>query len=141
MQRDVIRHRESVDQRPTGSSGKYEPDNRKDLIMRFLMLVCVDNPVVPPTEKHGAVEEWVNTMDARGARVTGDRLGPEFEATAVRVRGGRTLVTDGPFLETKEALAGFDLLECRDLAEAIEIASQHPAAEHLVMELRPIISG
>lgn len=107
--------------------------------MQFLMLVCVDNPRVAPRETEGDVEDWVTTMDARGARLAGDRLAPEFESRAVRVRGGKTLVTDGPFLETKEALAGFDLLECRDLAEAIEIAAAHPAAQHLVMELRPII--
>jgi len=107
--------------------------------MQFLMLVCVDNPPVAPAEPVGDVEEWVTTMGARGARLAGDRLAPEYQSTAVRVRGGRTLVTDGPFLETKEALAGFDLLEARDLAEAIEIAAAHPAAQHLVMELRPII--
>jgi len=108
--------------------------------MQFLMLVCVDNPPVTPSGDPGDVEEWVTTMDARGARLAGNRLSPEFESTAVRVRGGRTLVTDGPFLETKEALAGFDLLEAKDLAEAIEIAAAHPAAGHLVMELRPILA-
>ena len=71
----------------------------------------------------------------------GDRLAPEGLAAAVRVRGGKVLVTDGPFLETKEILGGFDLLECRDMAEAIEVAAAHPFATRGVMELRPVWTG
>jgi hypothetical protein len=108
--------------------------------MQFLMLVCVDDqPWEPPAEPVGDVDDWVNTMDARGLRVAGDRTARDVDARTVRVRNGEVVVTDGPFLETKEALAGFDLLECRDLAEAIEVAAAHPfAAEGGVMELRPI---
>lgn len=107
--------------------------------MQFLMLVCSDTvPVAPPTEPEGDVEEWVTTMDSRGIRVAGDRLMPAAHAAIVRVRNGKTVVTDGPFLETKEVLGGFDLLECRDLAEAIEVAAAHPFASRGVMEIRPI---
>jgi hypothetical protein len=107
--------------------------------MRFLMLVCRDNVAVPPSVgPSGDVEEWVSTMDGRGLRVTGDALAVETEASVVRVREGKVLVTDGPFLETKEALGGFDLLECRDIAEAIEVAAAHPYASRGVMEIRPI---
>jgi hypothetical protein len=108
--------------------------------MRFLMLVCSASEPVDESEPVGDVEQWVETMDGRGHRVTGDRLEPETAATTVRVRGGKVVVTDGPFLETKEALGGFDLLECRDLAEAIEVAAAHPFARLGVMELRPIRS-
>lgn len=108
--------------------------------MQFLMLVCHDNVPVDPPEVEGDVDEWVETMDGRGVRLLGNRLQPEFESRAVRVRGGKTFVSDGPFLETKEALAGFDVLECRDLAEAIQVAAAHPAAAHAVMELRPILA-
>jgi hypothetical protein len=59
----------------------------------------------------------------------------------VRLRGGEVKVTDGPFLETKELLGGFDLLECRDLAEAIEVAAAHPFAARGVLELRPVWTG
>jgi len=55
----------------------------------------------------------------------------------VRVRGGELLVTDGPYLEAKEWIAGFDTLECRDLDEAIEVASKHPMARFGTLELRP----
>ena len=110
--------------------------------MQFLMLVCRDTaPVTPAPGPEGDVDEWVDTMGARGVRLAGDRLAPEGLAAAVRVRGGKVLVTDGPFLETKEILGGFDLLECRDMAEAIEVAAAHPFATRGVMELRPIWTG
>ncbi len=110
--------------------------------MQFLLFVCRDTvPVEPPFTPGDDVEEWVSTMDARGLRVAGDRLAPEREASTVRVRDGQVLVTDGPFLETKEALGGFDLLECRDLAQAIEVAAAHPFATQGVLEIRPIWTG
>ena len=107
--------------------------------MRFLMFVCSDTePVDPPSGPVPDVEDWVTTMDGRGIRITGEPLAHQREAATVRVRDGKTVVTDGPFLETKEVLAGFDLLECRDLAEAIEVAAGHPMAYSGVIELRPI---
>ena len=106
--------------------------------MRFLMLVCRDTEPVPDAPPEGDVEEWVTTMDARGVRITGDPVAHQREARAVRVRRGEIVVTDGPYLETKEILGGFDLLECRDMAEAIEVAAAHPFATQGVLELRPI---
>jgi len=110
--------------------------------MRFLMLVCRDTEPVPDGAESGApisdVDEWATTMDARGIRITGDPVAHQREAKAVRVRRGEIAVTDGPYLETKEILGGFDLLECRDMAEAIEVAAAHPFAREGVMELRPI---
>jgi hypothetical protein len=110
--------------------------------MQFLMFVCLDTvPVEPPTTPVGDVDDWVSTMDGRGLRVAGDRIAPEKEASVVRVRNGEVLVTDGPFLETKEVLAGFDLLECRDMAEAIQVAAAHPMAAQGVLEIRPVWTG
>lgn len=106
--------------------------------MRFLMFVCRDTEPVEPPAQPGDLDNWVETMDARGLRVTGDPLAPQGEARVVRVRRGETVVTDGPFLETKEILGGFDLLECRDMAEAIEVAAAHPYAAEGVIEIRPI---
>lgn len=106
--------------------------------MQFLMLVCRDTVPVPPPASSGDIEEWVTTMDSRGVRLAGEPLASEREGSVVRVRDGELLVTDGPFLETKELLGGFDLLECKDMAEAIEIAAAHPFATQGVMEIRPI---
>jgi len=74
----------------------------------------------------------------RGQFIAGEALEPTSTATSVRVREGRTVVTDGPFAETKEALGGFYLLECKDLDEAIEMAARIPAAKRGTIEVRPI---
>jgi hypothetical protein len=74
----------------------------------------------------------------RGQFIAGEALEPTPTATSVRVQDGRTVVTDGPFAETKEALGGFYLLECRDLDEAIEMAAKIPAAKRGTIEVRPI---
>ena len=84
------------------------------------------------------VGECVAEVDKRGVQVFGQRLRPVEDATTVRVRSGELLVTDGPFTESKEWIAGFDILECRDLDEAIEIASKHPMARFGRIELRPV---
>lgn len=74
----------------------------------------------------------------RGQFVAGEALDSTATATSVRIRDGRTVVTDGPFAETKEALGGFYLLNCRDLDEAIEMAAKIPAATRGTIEVRPI---
>lgn len=107
--------------------------------MQFLMLVCVDHERPAPQEGTPDVEEWVATHDANGTRLLGDRVAPAREARQVRVRDAKLMVTDGPFVETKEVLAGFDVLECADMDEAIEIAARHPMAWGGVIELRALV--
>ena len=104
--------------------------------MRFLMLVC--GPVAPAATPAGqAVAQWVTTMDRSGARVTGGELAPETRAVAVRVQDGQRQVTEGAFLATKGALLGFDLLECQDMTEAIELVAAHPLVSRCTLEIRP----
>jgi hypothetical protein len=80
---------------------------------------------------------WDEEMTVRGVRLLGRELElPETAATA-RVRDGETLVTDGPFAETKEFIAGFDLLECADLKEAVEVAATCPISRFQTLEIRP----
>jgi hypothetical protein len=76
-------------------------------------------------------------MDGKGIRLMGDRTRPASAATTVRVRNREVLITDGPFTETKDVIAGFDVLECEDLDQAIEVASKHPMAWAGMIELRP----
>jgi hypothetical protein len=76
-------------------------------------------------------------MDSRGVRITGNALAPDSEAVAVRVRDGRLQTTQGAFLDTNGALLGFDVLDCRDLDEAVEAAAAHPLAHRCVLEIRP----
>ncbi len=107
--------------------------------MRFMLFVCRDTVDPGPTAPEGAaVAAWVDRMDKSGRRVTGDPLAPEREAAAVRVRGGQVKVTDGAVLRTDDMLLGFDLLDCRDRAEAIAVAAEHPLAARGVLEIRAL---
>jgi hypothetical protein len=109
--------------------------------MEYMLMICRDESVaVSPEEIRDiitATQAWVEEMDGRGVRVLGHALQPVSDATTVRVRGGDVLVADGPFAETKEQIAGFDVIECADLDEAIEVASKHPMARYGTIEVRP----
>ena len=74
-----------------------------------------------------------------GRRIAAEALQSVDTATTVRVRNGKVSMTDGPFAETKEQLAGFYLVECKDLDEAIEWAAKIPGSEVGSVEVRPII--
>jgi hypothetical protein len=73
-----------------------------------------------------------------GAMVGSNRLRPTSDATTVRVRDGKTLATDGPFAETREALGGYYLVEAKDLDEAVAIAAKIPTAQYGSIEVRPV---
>src|SRR5688500_18584103 len=75
----------------------------------------------------------------RGCKVAGAALQPSATATTVSIRGGETLVTDGPFAETKEQLGGYYILDCNDLDEAIELATRIPWAPSGHIEVRPVL--
>jgi hypothetical protein len=105
--------------------------------MKYLLLICID-PDVTLTPEQVAVGAWIAEMTTRQVRLTGDRLRPVSDATTVRRRGDEVLVSDGPFAETREQIGGFDLIDCKDLDEAIEIASKHPIARYGTIEIRPI---
>ena len=105
---------------------------------RYMMLVCTDPAVDPRESDHmEPVDPWVTEMDGRRIRLFGSVLEPPGAARTVRVREKHAFVTDGPFAETKEQIAGFDVLECADLDEAIEAAAKHPMAHLGILELRP----
>jgi hypothetical protein len=113
--------------------------------MKYLMLVCWDgermNAQSEPDPSDSRDKEsfpWLDDVQARGVWVTGDQLAPPRRARTIRVRGRKTLVTDGPFAETKEAVGGFDILECGSLEEAVEIAAEHPIAQMGTIEVRPL---
>jgi hypothetical protein len=73
-----------------------------------------------------------------GLLISAEALQPVETATTVRVRNGKMMITDGPFAETKEQLAGFYLIEARDLNDAIQAASKIPPAREGSIEVRPI---
>ena len=84
------------------------------------------------------IEEWASELEGRDAHRHGDRLRPVEDATTVSIRNGELIVAAGPFAETKESIAGYDVIECRDLDEAIEIAAKHPMARFGKIEIRPV---
>ncbi|MGN9846340.1 YciI family protein [Nonomuraea sp. H19] len=102
-----------------------------------MMFVCTDLEPDTDQENEPDIDAWVSENDARGRRLQGTALAPTSAATTVRVRNGELLISDGPFTETKEVIVGFDLLECADLDEAIEVARAHPMARAGRLELRP----
>ena len=81
---------------------------------------------------------FTDDIKRSGHYVAGEALQPVQTATTVRVRSGKVSTTDGPFAETKEQLAGFYLVEARDLEEAIQIASRIPSAKLGSIEVRPV---
>jgi len=131
--------------------------------MKFLMLVCVEGdsfendaaaeeaaaaaapdaagaPNTADTEDSGSFP-WLDDVMARGIRLDGDRLRPPSQAKTVLVRDGEVLVSDGPFAETKEVICGYDVLECANIAEAVQVAAAHPVAAFGKIEVRPFWSG
>jgi hypothetical protein len=109
--------------------------------MKYLLLICRDPAIeLSPGEKAampGMTKVWVDEMDGRGVRLQGNALQPVTDATTVRVRSDDVLISDGPFAETKEQVAGFDIVDCADLEEALEVASKHPVARFGSIEVRP----
>jgi hypothetical protein len=109
--------------------------------MRYVLLICDDENGSPSNEELDADpvhQAWLADVERRDARVVGARLRPVVDATTIRVREGETLVSDGPFAETKDFVGGVAIIECADLDEAIEIASGHPYARRGCIEIRPV---
>ena len=112
--------------------------------MRYLLLVCWGTDTMDGQTEPGPDDDrdeegfpWLDDLQERGIWVTGDQLAPPRRARSVRVRDGKTMVTDGPFVETKEAVGGFDIIEAGSLEEAVEIAAGHPIAQIGTIEVRP----
>lgn len=115
--------------------------------MKYLLLVCWDGETMngqaepEPGERVAEGFPWLDDLQARGRWIIGDQLAAPRRARSVRVRDGKTVVTDGPFAETKEAVGGFDLIEADTLEEAVEIASGHPVARVGTIEVRPLFGA
>jgi hypothetical protein len=117
------------------------PPVRQDRRMRYALLICDDESRSPSNEELDADpghQAWAADLERRGAKLIGFRLRPIVDATSVRVRDGETLVSDGPFAETKDFVGGVVLIDCPDLDDAITIAAGHPYARWGGVEIRPI---
>ena len=112
--------------------------------MRYLLMICNDERAYEARSPQEAEETlaaygaWAEEMGKRNVLLGGERLRPTTDATTVQVRDGEVLTSDGPFAETKEQIGGYFLVDCKDLDEAIDVASKLPGARHGTIEVRPI---
>ena len=116
--------------------------------MKYLLLIYTDEAAaaaaqanVSPEEQAAQTEAWYDYGDwltEKGWMMAGDPLQPTATATVVRAPDGKPVVTDGPFAETKEQLAGYYLLDVANVDEAIEAGARCPAATWGTIELRPV---
>jgi hypothetical protein len=107
------------------------------------MLFTYRDPSVPldPEQRASvpaAVAAWCDEMDGRGVRLEGHVLGPLSETRTIQVRAGELAVGDGPVADQNLQIAGFNILDCAGLEEALEVAAKNPGASFGVLELRPI---
>ena len=105
--------------------------------MKYLCLVYGEEKAMQEMDDKRC-KSYSDGVRASGQCISAEALQPVASATTVRVRNGKVSVTDGPFAETKECLAGFYLMEARDLNEAIQLASRIPPAEIGSIEVRPV---
>jgi hypothetical protein len=119
-------------------------NNLKECTMKFVCLVYSEPTDLGPktdAESEALLDEHLDYDDVlrEGDHyILSDALQPVDTATTVRVRGGKTSVTDGPFAETKELLGGFILIEARDMDEAVQLAAGIPSARMGCIEVRPV---
>jgi hypothetical protein len=112
--------------------------------MRYLLMICSDESAIgalSPEEGSAMMAEYNafgEEMGRRGVLQGGERLRPTSDATTVQIRHGELLVADGPFAETKEQVGGYYVVDCKDLDEAIDVASKIPGARLGTIEVRPI---
>jgi len=110
-------------------------------VVKYVFLICDDETNSPSMEEIAADpahQAYDAELQRLGGTLGGARLRPVADATTVRVREGETLVSDGPFAETKDFIGGIDIVECADLDEAIALAARHPYAGRGCIEVRPV---
>jgi hypothetical protein len=114
--------------------------------MKYMLLLVEDEPLeaVPEAKRRevfGKIGQWWADLAQKGKMVEGHQLQPPHTATTLKVNNGKVVVTDGPFLESKETIGGYGILNVADLDEAIAIARTWPGAGvfNRKLEIRPVI--
>jgi|SRR4051812_35800210 hypothetical protein len=111
---------------------------------QYMLLIYTDPANVPgPDSQEGSMESWMSytaALQESGTMVAGDALEGPDTATTVRVREGDTVVSDGPFAETKEILGGYYLIDVADLDAALEWAAKMPNITYGSVEVRPVMT-
>ncbi len=112
--------------------------------MRYLCLIYWNEreletlPAAELNALNAAHLDFNDELRRSGHYVEAEALQPQRASTCLRVKGGKPMITDGPFAEAKEVVAGFYLLEVRDRDEALQIAARIPSASHATIEVRPV---
>ena len=110
--------------------------------MKYMLLIYLDEQALSESEREQCYRdstELAHDLEVAGQYLAASPLQPSTTATSVRVRGGKRLVTDGPFAETKEQLGGYFLIDASDRDEAIAIAGRIPMARRGTVEVRPVV--
>jgi hypothetical protein len=128
---------------PLGDDGI--PTHEEERAMKFMLFTYRDSSVMlDPAQRAAipaAVDAWCTEMDGRGVRLQGHVLGPIEETKAIRVRDGEVRLDDRPVSDGTVQIADFNILECADLDEALEVAAKNPGARFGTLELRPILES
>jgi hypothetical protein len=110
--------------------------------MKYLLLIYMESNAMTDAEREHCYEEstqLANDLNKSGHFLGANPLDPYATATSVRIRDGKPLITDGPFMETREQLGGYFLIDAKDLKEAIGIATRIPGARAGTVEIRPVL--
>jgi hypothetical protein len=111
--------------------------------VKYMLLYHVQESASPEPVRDSDAEArlaaWLEEMTGRGVLLDGGRLQHSRNGTTLRQRDdGGLLISDGPFAETKEQVGGYDVIECADLNEALEVAAGHPVFRYGAIEVRPL---
>lgn len=106
--------------------------------VHYLLIIAHDDTFAPTERLVTEIRDWIAAMEARGVRVYGNPLRPAAEAVTVRVRGGETRRTHGPFSRSREQMCAYELIQCDGLDVAAEVAARHPMAAAATIEVRPV---
>ena len=110
--------------------------------MKYMLLIYLDEQAIDETEReqcYGDSTRLARELSSSGKYLGANPLHPTSTATSLRVRDGRSIVTDGPFAQTREQLGGYFLIDARNLDEALGIAARIPMAHVGTVEFRPVV--
>jgi hypothetical protein len=124
---------------------RFERPRAKGASMRYMLVIAGDESRYADRsddERVAALQRWSDysrELADAGAYVSGEGLQTSANATTLRKQGGERILTDGPFIETKEQVGGFYVIECKDVDDAIDWAAKMPSAEGGICEVRPVM--
>lgn len=108
------------------------------MTLQYLLIISHDADFQPTESLVGDIFGWIEDTTARGKRIAGKPLQPADTAQTIRIRDGKEQIVSGPFSDSAEQMCAFELVDCRDQDEALELARRHPMATAATIEVRPV---